>query len=130
MAETNVDQLRERLDGRITELQRAQKQLQRPSTISFVERRELTTRAGKALAELREHRTALEGKSDGDEGVAEQITAAEASLDEAETVLGRAGGHSGGMKRTAGGSDRRISGQNTRAAGASQQRPPDRKGGE
>lgn len=132
MAEANLDQLRERLDGRATELQRAQKQLQRPSTLSFVERRDLSNRAGKALTELREHRAALEGKSDGDEGLAEQVTEVEAALERAETVLNSAGGGSGrGPKRTAGGTDRRLPGQSTRgASGAPQQRPPDRKGGE
>lgn len=130
MAELKIDQVREQLDRRMTELQRAQKQLQRPSTLSFVERRSLSGRAEKTLAELKEQRAALEGKADGDDGVAERLTQIEEILGRAEAVLNSAGGHAGGSKHSPGG-DRRIPGQATRGAtGASQQRPPDRKGGE
>lgn len=131
MAETNLDELKERIDTHVADLQRAQKQLQKPSTLSFVDRRDLTTRAGKALTELREHRAALDGKSDGDEGLTELLTEVEAALERSDKVLNKSGAGQGkGPQRTAGGSTRGAGGATTRAAGASQTRPPDRRGGE
>jgi len=131
MPEANLEELKERIDHHLEDLQRAQKQLQKPSTLSFVDRRDLTTRAGKAVTELQERRAALDGKSDGDEGLTELLAEIEAALDRSDKVLSKSGtGQGKGLQRTAGASNRGGAGHSTRAAGSSQTRPPDRRGGE
>lgn len=132
MASTELDELRGKLDARISELEKTQKQLKHPSTISFAERRELSANAGKALTELREQQASLGSGAEGSEDAAAKTTEAEAALERAAAVLGSVtAAQPAGAKRATGAGDRRLPGQQRRgAAGASQQRAPERKGGE
>ena len=123
MAEFNLEELRAQIDERVTELDRAEKHLKKPSTVSFAERRDLSHQATKAADELREHRTALEGKSDGEEGVAALVTEAQAALDRADGKLGAIrAAQPAGLKRGASGGQG-FPASSAAAAGASLSAP-------
>jgi hypothetical protein len=130
MSVSTLEELRTQIDTRIGDLERSQKALKKPSSISFAERQSLTNRAGKALVELRAQREALAGAADGDEGAAKLIQQAEAAVSGADTVLNAiqaaqpAGLHRGPAARNLPGQQRRG------ASGPSQQRTPDRRGGD
>ena len=131
MTPTNLDELREQLAARTDELERTQKQLKKPSTISFAERQSLSNRAGKAAAELREQAAVLEGKSGEDEGAEALANAANEALDRAAAVLSSvdAAAPAGGQR--GGGLTRGLPGQQRRGvSGMSQQRAPNRSGSE
>ena len=132
MAEMTVAELREKLAETKTELEHAQKRLKRPSTISFAERRDLSNRAARAATESEEQHAILDGKEDGAEGVAELVKTAEEALGRAQEALRSVdAAQPAGMKRSTGSGDRRLPGQNRRGApGPSQQRGPDRRGGD
>jgi len=124
MEAAETENLSAEIDERIKALERAQKQLKRPSTISFAERQDFTRKAAKAAAALQEQRAALgEG-----EPAEERVQEARAALSAADKVLGQVAAaqptsvaHTGGAK-SVGGNQRRS------ASGASQTRPPDRIG--
>lgn len=130
MAETTIAELKEEISSYVADLEHAQKELKKRSTLSFVERQSLTHKAAASVKELREQETALEGKADGDEGAAALIEAAQAALGRADKVLnGTQGSHGAagqrGPAKGAGG------GQQRRGVGAmSQQRAPNRSGSE
>jgi hypothetical protein len=132
MAEQGVGEIREQLNKLIGELEGAQKQLKKPSTIGFAERQSLTGKAGKSVVELKAQRDALEGKSDEDEGIAAQLTEANEVIGRASQVASSiAAAQPASLRRSTGTGDRHMPGQSRRGAGAmSQQRAPNRSGGE
>jgi hypothetical protein len=76
------------IDERVSALDRAQKELKKPSTIPFAERRDLTNRAAKAAAELRERRGGLPEGATAEP--AEEGTEPEPAVKEALEALSRA----------------------------------------
>lgn len=130
MSETPTEGVLQQIDSRLSDLAAAQKQLKRPSTISFAERQSLTGRAAKAAAELRERRAEVEAQGEPAEG-AELPEPLKTALDEADRVLGKIdAAQPAGLKRGPGGASQKLPGANRRGTGAmsSQQRPPDRIG--
>jgi hypothetical protein len=85
--ETGTDLIAE-IDERLADLAAARKSLEKRSTIAFVERRDLSARAARAAAELRERRGELEGAADASEE-GEPAKAARAALEGADGVLSR-----------------------------------------
>jgi hypothetical protein len=96
---SEVAELLVQIDARIADLDRVQKQLKRRSTLSFAERRDLSSKAGKAAADLSTHRARLAGPPEGPAGepeeaaeatdgtLAEPVREARAALESAQTVL-------------------------------------------
>jgi len=135
MTETQPEGLLERIDARIAALASAEKHLKKPSTLSFVERRDLSNKAARAGADLKARRQEVQeaegvDTSAEDEALPEPIQAA---LKEADRVLGmiEAAQPAGFNRRTAGAAST-LHGQQRRGTGGMnmQQRPPDRIGGE
>ncbi len=124
---TETEGLLEQIDRRVAALAAAEKQLKKPSTISFVERRDLGAKAARAATELRAQRG--EAEANGEPGQ-EPSEALRAALAEADRVLDRiAGAQPAGFKRGAGASASSMPGQQRRGSvGRSQTRPPDRVG--
>jgi flagellar biosynthesis/type III secretory pathway protein FliH len=128
MAPSETGDLTEEIDARISELGLAKKQLKKPSTISFAERRDMTAKAEAALAELQARRAALaeaapegdaEGGSEGSsEGQTQLLADARAALEAAETILSRvAAAQPAGASRGAGSGGRKLPGENQRGPG-------------
>lgn len=131
MSQSEPQSILQQIDDRLSALGAAQKQLKKPSTISFVERRDLTSKAAKAADELRERRAEVEG-TDAASGT-ETPENVRAALEAADRVLGQIGGpQAGGFDRRPAGAARNLGGQSRRGGGgmSSQTRPPDRIGGE
>jgi len=126
-AEEQTEGILEQIDGRLAALASAEKQLGKRSTISFVERRDLSSKASKAAAELRARRAeaeALAADAEAPEAVRTALTEAERVLDlvEAAQPAGFTRRAAAGGAKTPGGGRRAMGGMN------SQQRPPDRVG--
>jgi hypothetical protein len=116
----------EQIDDRLASLASAEKALGKRSTISFVERRDLSTKASKAAAGLRAQRAEAEGAAAG----AEPSEVVKAALKEADRVLDlvQAAQPAGFSRRSSAGGSK-IPGAGRRMGGMnSQQRPPDRVG--
>lgn len=124
---TEAEGLLEQIDRRVAALAAAEKQLKKPSTISFVERRDLGGKAARAAAELRAQRGETEANTETDQEPTEALSAA---LAEADRVLDRiAGAQPAGFNRGSGAGASSLPGQQRRGtAGRSQTRPPDRVG--
>ena len=122
MASSDAGDLIGEIDSRISELGLVKKQLKKPSTISFAERRELTGKADLALTELQTRRAALaEAPAEGEEeSAATLLEEARAALETADTLLSRVGGSQhGGGARGAGSSAKRLPGEQQRGPGGS-----------
>lgn len=129
MATPDIEELRTQLTARSSDLERTQKRLKRPSTISFAERQSLSNRAGKALNAVRERLTALEGKTEIDEAAGasaqEALDQAGSALEAVEAALPAT------PQRGGAGTGRGLPGQQRRGvSGLSQQRAPNRSGSE
>lgn len=127
-----LEELREDLTQSVAELEKLPRQLKKPSTIPFAERQSLSAKANRSAAELREQLAALEGKSEGDEGLEAQQTAAQEALDRAYEVLGSVSAALPARpQRPGGGFGQGLPGQQRRGvSGLSQQRAPNRSGSE
>jgi hypothetical protein len=146
MSQAEPEDILQQIDVRVAALAAAEKQLKRPSTISFAERRDLAAKASRAAGGLRARRAELEGPQEATQSAeapdaeapdAEAPAAAassapdpvQAALDEADRVLGLIGAaQPAGMNRR-GMSHGKLPGQQRRGpVGSPQQRPPDRVG--
>ncbi len=131
MSETPAEGVLQQIDSRLADLAAAQKQLKRPSTISFAERQSLSGQAAKAAGELRARRADVEAQGEPTEG-AELPEPLKAALDEADRVLGKIdAAQPAGLKRGPGAAAAaKLPGASRRGSGgmSSQQRPPDRIG--
>lgn len=124
MSETNeatTETVHAQIDQRLTALAAAEKQLKKPSSISFADRRDLTSKAAKAASELKGLRSEV---SDDATNPSEAVKAA---LDAADQTLGKIqaawpANKGGGFANNKSGALR------TGAAAGSQSRPPDRVG--
>jgi hypothetical protein len=126
-AETTVEStdLLAEIDQQVAALERCQKQLKKPSNIPFVERNNLSTKAARSAAELKELRGQVAENSDG-----EAATKAREALEKASELLATLDpsnhGNQGQRPRDAG---QRRPGEHGRG-GPSQVRTPNRSGGD
>jgi len=127
MSEPETEGILPQIDRRLTALASVEKRLKKRSTISFVERRDLSGKAARAATELKARRDELEGaeQAEGD-AIPEPVQKA---LDAADKVLGLVdGAQPGSSARHDIGGGKKPLAQQRGAAGASQQRGPDRIG--
>jgi hypothetical protein len=128
MSENGTEDVLAGIDRRLIALGSAEKQLKKRSTISFVERTQLASKAAKAATELRTQRDALAAT----EPIPDEESLPQAAKDaiaQADKVLGQIEDAQPGGQKLGGGGSRKLPGQQARGAvGASQQRGPDRIG--
>lgn len=124
MSTAETDGLLAEIEDRMGALDRAQKQLKRPSTLAFAERRDLTTRAAKAREELEARRSELSAEGAGEAAVG----AAREALESAATVLSRIeAAQPAGLQRS--GTARMLPGDQRRGTSSgSPGRPAERRG--
>jgi hypothetical protein len=121
MSETQTETVQAQIDQRLAALASAEKQLKKPSSISFTERRDLTNKAAKAATELRALRADV---ADDAMDASEPVKTA---LDAADTAIGKI--HDAWPANKGGGfSNNKLGQLRTGAAAGSQSRPPDRVG--
>lgn len=130
MSETASEGVLQQIDRHLADLAAAERQLKKPSTISFAERRDLSSKAARAAAELRAQRVEMEAQG-APAADAELPDALKSALAEADKVLGKIdAAQPAGLNRKAGPNANKMPGQSRRGSGgmSSQQRPPDRIG--
>ena len=126
MSQADAETAAQQIDRRITALSTIEKQLKRPSNISFGQRRELSGKAVRAIASLKEQQSAHpEAALDAEGNFPEPLKLA---LEEADKVLGVIAAARPSDAGTRSNSGSKSIGQQRGAAGASQTRPPDRVG--
>ena len=122
MSETKTETVHAQIDKRLTALASAEKQLKKPSSISFAERRDLTHKAAQAAAELRTLR------ADAKEDATDPSEAVKTALDAADLALGKIHDAWPSNKGGGGHANQKVGHLRTGAAAGSQSRPPDRVG--
>lgn len=121
MSETKTESVHAQIDHRLAALAAAEKQLKKPSSISFAERRDLTGQAAKAAAELRALRADVaDDATDPSEAVKTAFDGTDQTLGKIEAAwpANKGGGFS----------NNKLGQLRTGAAAGSQSRPPDRVG--
>jgi hypothetical protein len=127
MSEPETEGILSQIDRRLTALASVEKRLKKRSTISFVERRDLSGKAAKAAVELKARREELTGAEPAEgEAIPEPVQKA---LDAADKILGQIDGAQPGTsaRHDLGGAKKPLA-QQRGAAGGSQTRGPDRIG--
>jgi hypothetical protein len=125
MSEPETEGILPQIDRRLTALASVEKRLKKRSTISFVERRDLSGKAARAAADLKTQREGLEEPAEG-EAIPDAVQKA---LDAADKILGQIDGAQPGTsaRHDLGGAKKPLA-QQRGAAGGSQTRGPDRIG--
>lgn len=130
MSEAAAEGVLQQIDRHLADLASAERQLKKPSTISFAERRDLSTKAARAAATLRDQRAEVEAQGEP-AADAELPDALKSALADAEKILSKIdAAQPAGLNRKAGPNAAKLPGQSRRGSGgmSSQQRPPDRIG--
>jgi hypothetical protein len=122
MSDTNPETVHAQIDQRLAALASAEKQLKKPSSISFAERRDLTNKAARAATDLRTLRADVkDDATDPSEAVTTALGAADLALGKIQDAWPANKGGGGHVSQ-------KVGHLRTGAAAGSQTRPPDRVG--